>query len=246
MKAENSIRFMTRIAFAGLIAGGGLSLLSGCGETAENGAAAPDANGEPAAGMVRFQPEFPPEQIEGTPEEGGLQNVEPIPSQPPTLPLPADAELLSAGKPVTASDDFIFIGDLSFITDGNKRAGEGYYVELEPGQQWVQIDLEQEADIHGIWVWHYHRQERAYRSVAVQISNDENFESGVTTVYNNDYENNLGFGRGRDRPYLESRFGKPIRVDGVRGRYVRLYSDGNTANDMNHYIEVQVYGIPAS
>jgi hypothetical protein len=23
---------------------------------------------------------------------------------------------------------------------------------------------------------------------------------------------------------------------------VRLYSNGNTANDMNHYIEVEVYG----
>ena len=27
-------------------------------------------------------------------------------------------------------------------------------------------------------------------------------------------------------------------------RYVRLYSDGNTTSDMNHYIEVEVYGLP--
>ena len=28
----------------------------------------------------------------------------------------------------------------------------------------------------------------------------------------------------------------------VKGRYVRLYSNGNTSNDTNHYIEVEVYG----
>jgi hypothetical protein len=29
---------------------------------------------------------------------------------------------------------------------------------------------------------------------------------------------------------------------GTKGRYVRLYSNGSTANEMNHYIEVEVYG----
>jgi hypothetical protein len=31
-------------------------------------------------------------------------------------------------------------------------------------------------------------------------------------------------------------------VKGVQGRYVRLYSRGNTANDLNHYVEVEIYG----
>jgi len=31
---------------------------------------------------------------------------------------------------------------------------------------------------------------------------------------------------------------------GTKGRYVRLHSQGNTSNDQNHYIEVEVYGIP--
>ncbi len=226
-----------------ILSGITLSLLTGCGE-AENGEAPGAGTQEQAAGQVRYQPEFPPEQIEGTPEEGTLGNVVGVPQQPPSLSLPAGAELVSRDKPVTASDPMPIIGDLSYITDGDKRAGEGYYVELMPGEQWVQIDLEAEHEIHGIWVWHYHRQERAYLSVVVQISNDEDFLSDVTTVFNNDYENALGLGRGRDRPYLESRYGKPISVDGVRGRYVRLYSAGNTANDMNHYIEVEVHGIP--
>ena len=36
-----------------------------------------------------------------------------------------------------------------------------------------------------------------------------------------------------------------IEGKGTKGRYVRMYSNGNTANEMNHYIEVQVYGTPA-
>ena len=31
---------------------------------------------------------------------------------------------------------------------------------------------------------------------------------------------------------------------GAKGRYVRLYSNGNTTNDLNHYVEVEVYGLP--
>jgi hypothetical protein len=30
----------------------------------------------------------------------------------------------------------------------------------------------------------------------------------------------------------------------VKGRYVRLYSNGNTTNDLNHYVEVEVHGSP--
>ncbi|MBP1745211.1 MAG: hypothetical protein H6Q58_2189, partial [Firmicutes bacterium] len=28
----------------------------------------------------------------------------------------------------------------------------------------------------------------------------------------------------------------------VNGRYVRLYSNGSTANSYNHYVELEVYG----
>jgi len=47
----------------------------------------------------------------------------------------------------------------------------------------------------------------------------------------------------------DSRLDSPDRVlelfGGVKGRYVRLYSNGNTANRLNHYIEVEVWGKPA-
>lgn len=54
----------------------------------------------------------------------------------------------------------------------------------------------------------------------------------MTTILNNDYDNSAGMGRGRDQPYFESRFVKLVDADGERARYVRLYSNGNTANDI--------------
>ena len=37
--------------------------------------------------------------------------------------------------------------------------------------------------------------------------------------------------------------GKLFDPKGAKGRYVRLYSNGNTTNDLNHYVEVEVYGL---
>jgi hypothetical protein len=61
----------------------------------------------------------------------------------------------------------------------------------------------------------------------------------VTTIYDNSAAS-------KDRPYLESFYGKIIDAKGVKGRYVRLYSNGNTTNKLNHYIEVEVFGKPAA
>ncbi|MDQ8183936.1 hypothetical protein QEH57_24985, partial [Pelagicoccus sp. SDUM812005] len=107
---------------------------------------------------------------------------------------------------------------------------------------WVQIDLEREATIYGLGLWHFHTQKRAYVDVVVQLSNDESFESGVTTIFNADHDNSLGFGVGKDKAYVETNKGKLIGAKETKARYVRLYSDGNTSNEMNHYVEVEVFG----
>jgi hypothetical protein len=222
--------------------------LSSCGKKAEStaeGAAAPESAAPAAAGPAGGVPlaiEFPPELIEGTPKPINVPNLVQAPAKAPEVLVPEGTSLLSKGKPVTSSDDAPIIGDLTLITDGDKEAGEGYFVELLDGLQWVQIDLEQSAAISTVWVWHFHSQKRAYNDVVVRISDDPEFKTGVTTVYNNDYDNSAGMGKGTDRPYVESRFGLPVDAKGVKGRYVRLYSHGNTSNEMNHYIEVEVYG----
>jgi len=136
------------------------------------------------------------------------------------------------------------IVDLDLFSDGQKAVGDGYFVERGPGSQWVQIDLGASHPLSAILLWHYHTQARVYRDVIVQVSNDASFKTGVTTVFNNDHDNSSKLVLGKDKEYIEVAEGRLIDPQGVRGRYVRLYSRGNTTNDLNHYVEVEVYGLP--
>ena len=67
----------------------------------------------------------------------------------------------------------------------------------------------------------------------------------MTTIFNNDFKGELGAGAGKDLNYVETYQGKLIDAKGANGRYVRLYSNGNTTNKLNDYIEVEVWGKPA-
>src|SRR6185295_15057159 len=158
--------------------------------------------------------------------------------------VPAGTALLSKGKPVTSSDSLPVIGELSYITDGDKTGIDGAYVELGPGTQWVQVDLGASAKIAAVAVWHFHSQARVYHDVIMQISNDKDFKSGVTTIFNNDDDNSAKMGKGKDNSYVEVNHGRVIDAKGTNGRYVRLYSNGNTSDELNHYCEVEVFGTP--
>jgi len=184
--------------------------------------------------------------IVGTPKPFTLPNLEPEAEtqarSKAELLVPKGVKNLARNKPVTSSDKSPIVGELSMVTDGDKDAAEGYEVELAPGKQWVQIDLGKQGEIYAIAVWHYHRQKRAYKSVAIQLSDDPKFEKGVTTVFNNDIANDLGFGAGKDKTYTELNVGRVIPIAGAKARYVRLWSINNTSGPGNHYIEVEVYG----
>ena len=200
----------------------------------------------PAAGMVPLKLKLPKPLFVGTPKNIKVENLEPATGKErPDMMIPAGCENLAAGKEVTASDMEPTIGDLELITDGDKEAADGSYVELGQGLQWVQIDLKLLAEINAIVVWHNHQQARVYHDTIVRVADDKDFVSNVQTVFNNDADNTAKLGVGKDRPYLETNEGKLIDAKGVTGRYVRLYSNGNTANEQNHYIEVEVYGKPA-
>ncbi len=190
--------------------------------------------------------QLPKPMFVGTPRNIRTPNLETVTGRArgPFM-VPAGTILLSAGKPVTSSDKEPVIGEISCITDGKKSGEDGYYVELGPMLQWVQIDLGKSQELTAIVAWHYHSQARVYRDVIVQASDDKDFISGVTTVFNNDHDNTSGLGAGKDKEYIETFDGKLFDPKGVRARYVRLYSGGNTSNDMNHYVEVEVYGLPA-
>ena len=190
--------------------------------------------------------QLPKPMFIGTPRNIKSSNLEAITgkSRGPFY-VPKGTALLSHKKPVTASDSQPVIGEIPFVTDGEKSGEDGYFVEFGPGTQWVEIDLQGEYSLSAILVWHYHSQARVYRDVVVQVSDDKDFKTGVTTLFNNDHDNSSGLGAGKDKEYIETNEGKLIDPRGVKARYIRLSTNGNTSNDMNHYVEVEVYGSPA-
>lgn len=197
-------------------------------------------------GMKELKLEYPRPLFEGTPKNirsANLEKIDPNKKPEPIL-VPDEAENVAFEKPVDASDPEPIIGELKQITDGDREGVDGSYVELGPFLQWVQIDLEDAYAVHAIALWHFHSQARVYRDVIVQLSDDPDFIMDVETVFNNDHDNSAGLGVGKDKEWIETFKGKVIPVDGVTGRYVRLYSNGNTSNEQNHYIEVEVYGVP--
>jgi len=197
---------------------------------------------------VKF--DLPKPVFAGTPKNipKGTTVQKPTGKPRPPLLAPAGTTNLAVNKKVTGSDNDPVVGSLDLITDGQKEGTEGSFVELGPGLQWIQIDLTKPATIYGILLWHRHDDPRVYRDVIVQISDDPDFKKDVTTVFNNDQDNSSGMGAGKDYEYFEAAEGKLIdckltNKDGVKGRYVRCYSKGSTADDQNHYTEVEVYGI---
>jgi hypothetical protein len=200
---------------------------------------------QPTPDKEELKLKLPKPMFIGTPTNLRSPNLEVITGKPRApFYVPKGTVLLSLKKTVTSSDSQPVIGELDMITDGEKAGGDGYFVELGPGSQWVQIDLGAPHPLSAILVWHYHSQARVYRDVIVQLSDDAAFKTGVTTVFNNDHDNSSKITQGKEKEYIEVAEGKLFDPKGAKGRYVRLYSKGNTANDLNHYVEVEVYGLP--
>jgi len=200
------------------------------------------------AKLVPVDIELPKPMFVGTPQDTKVENLE-KPLGKPRAPFlaPEGTVNVARDKPISGSDEEPIIGDIEMITDGDKEAADGSYVELGPFVQYVTVDLEKQCEIYAIVAWHYHKQPRVYFDVVVQISNDPDFIADVTTVFNNDIDNSAGLGIGTDKHYTETNEGKLIDLlskGSPKARYVRLYSNGNTSNDLNHYIEVDVYGKP--
>jgi len=200
---------------------------------------------EPAAkgDMVELKIELPAPQFRGTPKNLRSANLPKVlPGPRGAFMVPQGTELLSAKKPVTASDSEPIIGELKQITDGDKEGMDGSWVELGPGLQWVQLDLEKPAEIYAIVIWHSHAEPCVFRDVVVQVADDPDFVQNVRTLFNNDHDNSSGLGIGKEYEWIETRDGQLIDAKGVKARYVRMYSNGSTSSDQNPYTEVEVFG----
>jgi len=200
--------------------------------------------GQNSGDLVPIPLVLPKPQFVGTPENlSGVENLEkPLGKARPPFYAPAGTTNIALNKPVTGSEEDPIMGALEMVVDGDKEASDGSVIELGPFKQWVQIDLGQTSDIYAVVVWHYHKTPRVYFDVVVQVSDDPSFEKDVTTVFNNDINNSLELGAGADPHYVETAEGRLVDAKGVRGRYVRLYSQGNNQNDYSNYVEVEVFG----
>jgi len=190
--------------------------------------------------------ELPKPMFEGTPQNLSVPNLQKPLGRPrdPFL-APAGVANVARDKMVISSDMEPIIGEIEQITDNDKMGAEGSFVELGPGVQHVTIDLGGPHEIFAVLFWHFHKTPRVYLDVVVQVADDADFMANVRTVFNNDHDNTSGLGAGKDMNYVETSEGQLVDARGSRARYVRLYSSGNNANDLNHYVEVEVFGRPA-
>jgi len=199
------------------------------------------------AELVPIGLKLPKPAFKGTPKHvpPGTRLEKPRGKPRPPFLAPSGSTNVAKGKRVSSSDEEPIIGELDLITDNDKEANEGCYVELGPGLQYVQINLKGDYKIDAVVLWHYHASARVYHDVVVRVSNDKDFITGVKTLFNNDHDNSAGLGIGKELEYWETYEGKLIDAKGVSARFIRLYSNGSTSDDQNHYTEVEVYGRPA-
>jgi hypothetical protein len=189
---------------------------------------------------------LPLHTLKGTPEDlpSGPNIDPPSDKAPPPLEVPKGVTNVAAGKPVTSSIA-PFLGELSQITDSKKDPLDDDAVEFKKGTQWVQVDLGQSFAIYAVVMWHDHRYVQAMHDVILQVSDDPEFKSGVTTLFNNDTDNSSGLGVGTDREYFEMQFGRVAAGKGVQARYVRGYTKGSNQSALNCWQEIEVYALPA-
>ncbi|MCC5827974.1 MAG: hypothetical protein JJU36_00875 [Phycisphaeraceae bacterium] len=242
MPARSAIRRVTGLVLA-------LSLMAGCGDTGATSGDAGEGNDTAKTASKEYQlaplpVKLPEPAFLGTPAhlvEAGLRFDPDAPERRPEFLAPSDVQNVALGKPVTSSDPHPIIGSLDLVTNGDKNARDADYVELGFGPQWVQIDLEREYDIYAIVFWQRHDAAIVYNAVIVQVSNDPEFKEGVTILFNNDHDNSAGLGIGEDYQFVSNHEGKLVDAGGVRARYFRVQSSGNTLDDFSHFTEVEVW-----
>jgi hypothetical protein len=195
--------------------------------------------------LVPIKIKLPKPMFNGTEKDIRVPHLESLTTTRSPFLAPVGTTNVALGKPVFSTDEEPIIGEIEMITDGDKEAADGSFAELGPFAQHVTIDLEAIHEIYVIVIWHFHKEPRVYFDVVVQVAEDADFVTNVRTLFNNDIDNSAGLGVGKDKHYVETNNGKLIDANGVKTRYVRLYSNGNNFSDINHYIEVEVYGKPA-
>lgn len=166
----------------------------------------------------------------------------------PDFLVPPEVELVSVGKAVTSSlEDIPIIGELAQLTDGIKKSGEFDYIELDPGPQWVQVDLGEEFRVFGVVVWHFYKNPVVYNDVIVLLSREPECGDDALMLFNNDHDNSTGLGVGKDTAFYARWWGELVDArgdehEGTPARYVRVYTNGGCGGEDTRFVEIAVYG----
>src|SRR5438067_229996 len=144
-----------------------------------------------AKGLTPLVLKLPTATAKGTPDDLPKgPNVEQYTDKaPPPFLAPKGIVNVALGKKVSCSQEKLFTGTLSQITDGKKEPDDDQVVEMKKGVQWVQVDLEKAYPIYAIALWHDHRWLQVFHGVVVQAADDAEFTKNIRTVFNNDFEN---------------------------------------------------------
>ena len=187
--------------------------------------------------------ELPEPYFGGTPLDYFGSNLEEPNYKPrPPFNVPRGATNVAAGKNGSASVEKPEFGEFTYLVDGDKSHEQSSLLGLAAGAQWIQIDLGAIHSLYALALWHFHEGDRVYFDIIIKTADDAEFTQNVQTVFNNDHDNTSSHGAGKDKEYIESYKSKFVDLKGVKGRYVRFYSKGNTTDDFNHYVEAEVFG----
>ncbi len=166
----------------------------------------------------------------------------------PAFMVPPGLVNLALNRPVTTGmEEEPIIGELAQLVDGVKKSGEFDFVEMDPGPQWVQVDLGGPRTVHCIVVWHYYKNPVIYNDVIVQVADDPEFSQNVRTLFNNDADNSTGLGPGTDTAYFARWWGELVDTrgpgkEGTRLRCIRVYTNGGCGGEDTRFVEIQAFG----
>lgn len=162
-------------------------------------------------------------------------------AEPYPYPNLSSTNILQGKLPTSGSTPIAFGRDYNKATDGDKVTT--IWTETTKGQPSIlTYDLGEVYNITDFNMWHYYGDNRQYHDVTVTVSNDPTYaDSSTVIVFNNDSDNSLGYGSGTDLEYAETQEGKLIKMpQPVQGRYVRFTINGNSVNDGNQIVELEV------
>ena len=242
-ESENKLRWLGWAALLVILLGGFVAVNNVAIEKQSATSGEPD--------LEEWQLDFPPPVYVGTPSYlqsesdvslGDFENFVDAQNARKTLRLPKNArENIALGKRITGSMNLPLEGKYGFLCDGNRSADA--FLTLGPEEQWVQVDLGENYELFGLIVWHEYGSASIYRDVVIQVSKDASFAS-ATTVFNNDHDSSASYSRavGSDPAYVESNYGRIVEMKGDVGRFVRIYSNGSTRDEMSRFVELEVFG----